>query len=114
MKVVDVAGLEFGEWDWSKLSFQLPESILMGIKSIPFYILTSSGEDRHIWNSSNHGEFDLKLAYALATKGRDEQGQFTGSWVWKVNTLPRINFFMWMCLHNSIRVGVVLLGKVSG
>ncbi|KAK7837011.1 putative ribonuclease h protein [Quercus suber] len=42
---------------------------------------------------------------------RDEQGQFTRSWVWKINTLPRIKFLMWMCLHNNIGVGDCLARK---
>lgn len=46
LKIVDVARIGLGEWDWSKLSFQVSESILMGIKSIPFSILTSIGEDQ--------------------------------------------------------------------
>lgn len=36
-------------------------------------------------------------------------GAFAGSWVWKLNTLPRIKTFFWQCLHNSIGVGKCLV-----
>ena len=67
MRIVDVVGSGYGEWDWSRLSFQLLDSILMSIKSIPFSILNSREEDRLSWSDSNLGEFDLKSAYVLAT-----------------------------------------------
>ena len=29
---------------------------------------------------------------------------FGGNWIWKVKILPRIQSFVWLCLHNSIGV----------
>lgn len=70
--------------------------------------MTSRREDRLVWSDSNRGEFDLKSTYALAMDYQETQLQFSGWWVWKLDTLPRIKFFIWMCLHNSIGVGVCL------
>lgn len=36
---------------------------------------------------------------------------FKGSWVWKVDTFPRIKTFIWQCLHNSIGVGECLVKR---
>ena len=37
--------------------------------------------------------------------------QFEGSWIWKVKILPRIQSFVWLCLHNSIGVKDCLLTR---
>ena len=97
-----------GRWDWSKLSFLLPDAILMELKSIPHTTLVSSMEDRLIWSGTSHGDFDLKSAYYLAMNFQDPPTLSSGQWVWKMETLPHIKFFIWMCLHDSIGVGVCL------
>lgn len=97
-----------GRWDWSKLSFLLLDSVLMELKSIPHSTLVSSMEDRLIWSGTSNGDFDLKSAYYLAINFRDPPSPFSGQWLWKLKTLPRIKFFIWMCLHDSIGVGVCL------
>ena len=100
-----------GRWDWSKLSFLLPKSILMELKSIPHSTLVSSMEDRLIWSGTSHGDFDLKSAYYLAMNFQDSPTPFSGQWVWKMETLLRIKFFIWLCLHDSIGMGVCLARK---
>ncbi|KAK9990806.1 hypothetical protein SO802_025791 [Lithocarpus litseifolius] len=57
-------------------------------------------EDRIIWDASSNGEFNLSSAYTLAN-GEAPQS-FNGKWIWKLKVLPRIQFFIWMCFHNSI------------
>ena len=57
-------------------------------------------DDRIIWDASSNGEFNLNSAYTLAN-GEAPQF-FNGKWIWKLKVLPRIQFFIWMCLHNSI------------
>ena len=104
--VKDFNGLSW--WDWSNLSFLLPDSILMELKSIPHSTLVSSMEDRLIWSGTSHGDFDLKSAYYLAMNFQDSPTLFLGKWFWKMETLPRIKFFIWMSLHDSIGVGVCL------
>ena len=83
----------------------------MEINSIPYSVRSTNGEDRLNWNGANRGDFDLKSTYAIATECSDEGGVFTGTWVWKVDTLPRIKTFMWQCLHNSIRMGECLVRR---
>lgn len=36
---------------------------------------------------------------------------FTGGWVWKANTYPKIRCFLWQCLHKSIPVRGVLVAR---
>lgn len=40
-----------------------------------------------------------------------QQQQFTGNWVWKVCTLPKIRCFLWQCTHWSIPVREVLAAR---
>ena len=58
--------LRIGGWDWSNLSFQIPDSILGEIRSIPHSTTSNNGNDRLTWIGDNRGDFDLKSAYALA------------------------------------------------
>ena len=66
-------------------------------------------DDRLTWKADNRGDFNLKSAFAIAIDCKVGDGKFTGTWVWKLKTLPRIKTFIWKCLHQSIGVGVCLV-----
>ena len=61
------------------------------------------------WAYSKNGFFSLKSAYLLV-RGLNPLNQVTDSigWVWKVETSPKVHFFLWLCLHNSVPIGEVL------
>ncbi|KAL4620119.1 hypothetical protein ACB092_06G130400 [Castanea dentata] len=65
-------------WDWSDISLQIPEVILMEIRAIPYSITAPNVGDRLVWNCENKGDFDLKSAYNLAMGFKDEADKFTG------------------------------------
>nr|XP_023900980.1 uncharacterized protein LOC112012837 [Quercus suber] len=79
LKVKDVFGSN--GWDWSKLSIQIPNVVLMEIKAMPYSLRSTNEEDRMIWNRANRGDFELKSTYTLATKCSKEEEEFKGSWV---------------------------------
>ena len=62
-----------------------------------------------IWAGANRGDYDLKYAYALVLGSEAKEEDFNGSWVWKLDTIPRVKTFIWQCLHNSIGVGECLV-----
>ena len=64
------------------------------------------------WAANSHENFDLKSAYKLATTGNDNY-EYRGHWLWKIKILPRIQFFVWKCLHNSIDVKDCLVTRVN-
>ena len=97
IKVRDIALLD--GWDWEKLSMVLPTKICLEIQAMPRSHVANE-DDRIIWDASFNGEFNLNSAYTLAN-GEAPQF-FNGKWSWKLKVLPRIQFFIWMCLHNSI------------
>ncbi|KAL0001918.1 hypothetical protein SO802_015699 [Lithocarpus litseifolius] len=97
------------DWSLGGLSFAFPPTIWQKIKATPFPLAANS-MDHIIWASSPNGNFELKEAYKLACLDNDNYpyGSFTGQWVWKTITLPKIKCFLWKCLHKSIPAREVL------
>ena len=94
-------------WKWEALSFKLPESIMDRIKAIPRQ-LVGRREDVIMWKLSKDGEFTTKSAYAWLNKPQQIDVTFQGKWIWKIDTLPKIINFLWLCMHNSLLVKAVL------
>ena len=74
----------------------------MEIQAIP-YVLVASSVDRLIWRDSPRGDFSMKSAYRLVV-GLDQNSNYKGHWIWKLQSLLKIQFFLWKCSHNSIGV----------
>ena len=100
-------------WNWDATSYELPEDIRLMIRATPL-AFTSRGRDKLVWNGTSQGVFDLKSAYKLSMSSEESQ-PYSASWVWKVDTLPIIKYFLWMCGHNSIGVksGLVKRGVLE-
>ena len=43
-------------WNWSKISFDLPQNIKFGIQATP-YAIAARSEDRMSWAANTHGNF---------------------------------------------------------
>ena len=52
-------------WNWSNISFDLPQDIKMEIQATP-YEVAARIEDKVAWARLHNGGFDLKRAYDLA------------------------------------------------
>ena len=102
--------LQDNNWNWDALSFNLPSDIEDKIKAIPIQLFWRK-EDMLIWRLTKDGEFSIALAYMLASKDDDEANSFTGGWVWKIDTLLRIQSFLWLCHHRSIPVREMLANR---
>ena len=61
-----------------------------------------------MWKYSKDGEFSIKSAYQLANQGEILDTQFHGQWIWKLDILPKITNFLWLCMHGSTPVRDVL------
>jgi ribonuclease HI len=107
--VVDVIeGVGF--WDFSKISFNLPDNIRDAIRAVNVCSL-SNQEDSIAWDSSDGG-FSLGQAYQLARKQQNVVNRPNNSmWLWKVKTSPRILFFLWQCYHDSVPVRDTLASR---
>lgn len=96
-----------GRWDFSFLSFDFNQLVQQAILATPLRRVAVSGDQR-CWISSMNGEFDSKNAYMLAIGEDTHTPDFHGKWIWKLATLPKIQIFLWKCLHHSLPVKSVL------
>lgn len=101
LKVADL--IQNKAWNWNLISFDLPQAIKDSIKATPIQIF-NSGEDSIIWSESKDGEFSTNFAYRLVNPEQPSVNSFQGSWIWKIDMLPKIVHFMWLCHHNSISI----------
>ena len=81
-------------WKPSSISFELPDNMLNTIKATAFSY-TSQTNDSLMWAYSKNGSFSLQAAYLIA-KGLNPLTLETQSfiWVWKAETLPKIQFLL--------------------
>ena len=108
LKVVDL--IQNQAWNWNLISFDLQQAIKDSIRATPLQIF-NQGEDSIIWAESKDGEFSTNSAYRLANSEQPSVNSFQGSWIWKIDMLPKIVHFMWLCHHNSIPVRGVLASR---
>lgn len=103
----DIADL--GGWKWELVPFALPQDLKLEIQAIP-YALAANSMDRIMWRDSPRGDFNMKSAYRLVA-GLDPNPIYSGNWIWKLQSLPKIQFFLWKCSHNSIGVNECLAAR---
>ncbi|XP_065639085.1 uncharacterized protein LOC136071559 [Quercus suber] len=89
-------------WNWATIPFDIPSEIKADIQAVPVPAVARCN-DKLAWKFSAKGSFDMKSAYFLATDQK-ETNSFSGSWIWKLQSLPRIQMFIWRCMRNSIGV----------
>jgi hypothetical protein len=97
-----------GAWCFDKLSVSLLPSITNTILAVPRPFL-SPLEDGICWQPSSNGSFDSKSAYKIALN-LEQAPPSAGcwKWIWKLNTLPRIIFFIWQLCHERLPTKVLL------
>ena len=64
-----------------------------------------------MWKFSLDGDFSMASAYHLAIAEQPKPPLFIGSWIWSLDTLPKINHFFWLCNHSSIPVRQVIKAR---
>jgi len=95
-------------WMPSSISFELPGNVLNSILATPFSC-EPQNSDSLMWAYSKNGSFSIQAAYLIA-RGLNPLNTVSLSfkWVWKTDTLPKIQFLIWLCLHNSLPTTHVL------
>lgn len=88
------------------LSFPLKLKLIQAVP-IP---LVARCSDNLAWKFSSKRDFDMRSAYLLAINflGNDS---FSGSWIWKLPSLLRIQMFIWKCMQQSIGVKECLANR---
>nr|POF27508.1 putative ribonuclease h protein [Quercus suber] len=64
-----------------------------------------------MWKFSKDGDFSVKSAYQVVRQEENNGKSFQGSWIWKLDTLPKIVHFLWLSCHGSIPVHGVLAAR---
>ena len=98
LRIKDVPSLD--GWNWNLLQIEVPEDVRRKIQATPFSCVVRN-EDKLAWNPSPKGSFDLRSAYLLASESLPDSA-FQGKWIWKLDTLLRIQTFIWKYMHKSI------------
>ena len=96
-----------GTWKWEKISFELPRQIVDRIQAIHIQAFGDK-EDSLMWKLFPDGEFNVASAYLLAIVDLPKPLPFTDCWFWKLDTLPKIKHFFWLCNHRSVPVKQVI------
>ncbi|GLU17301.1 hypothetical protein SLE2022_336770 [Rubroshorea leprosula] len=83
------------------ISYHLPQNIWDQIRAIPLS-LENLDTDIFTWAHGQGGNFSSSSAYCslleLPSKGVNEW-----NWVWKTNTLPKIQHFLWLLSHKRLK-----------
>ena len=82
----------------------------MKATTIPF---SNQIKERLLWGLSLSGEFKLKDAYHIANANdpKSMNRHFSEEWIWKIQSLPKIKFFLWQCSHDSIPNHILLANR---
>jgi len=66
-------------------------------------------DDSFCWGLSSLGEFTTKSATWLAYNLR--QSNWDRKWIWKIDTMPKIQFFLWQMFHHALPVTGILIRR---
>nr|POF05174.1 putative ribonuclease h protein [Quercus suber] len=99
-----------GRWCWEKLSFELPKEVVDKILAVPMQMFGEK-EDTLVWKLSQNREFSAASAYDLARNEETRPNAFSRDWLWKIDTIPKIQYFIWLCYHNSVLVRKTLADR---
>ena len=99
-----------GTWKWEKISFELPRQIVDRIQAIHIQAFGEK-DDSLIWKLSPDGEFSMASAYLLAIVELPKPPLFTDCWIWRLDTLPKIKHFFWLCNHESVSMRQVIKAR---
>jgi hypothetical protein len=93
------------------LSFQLPSEISKFILATPRPLILDQA-DCIYWNAAKNGQFNSSSAYRLAfeqTTPPPPPGYW--KWIWKVNTIPQVVFFLWLASHDRLPTKTLLYNR---
>ncbi|KAH0780378.1 hypothetical protein KY290_006805 [Solanum tuberosum] len=93
-----------GNWDFDKISFELPGNIKTIIKSYLFP-QESTKEDKLVWGLKSNGLFSTSSAYNHIKEETSKHFRKPNEklkWIWNANAPNRIKTFLWLLYHRRL------------
>ena len=98
--------LEMGELGPIGLLFCVPSQFFH--YRLKFHVpLCSSCDDIIAWASSSKGSFESKNAYLLSNGTSNNNPSLSRKSIWKLDTLPKIQTFLWKCFLHRIPLRIL-------
>lgn len=99
------------KWHLDNLSFPLPPIIQQKISSLPISFNTDNKLHIPYWKFSHNGHFSTRSAYALSTQTSTVQQFHDCTWIWKLQILNKIKYFIWLCFLDRLPTVLSLFQK---
>ncbi|OMO60385.1 reverse transcriptase, partial [Corchorus olitorius] len=92
------------DWIQNLGSLELPNFIIDKLRAMPIFFQQGK-MDSICWKLTQDGKFTYASAYNLARNIMRGDSIGTGfKWIWRIPTLPKIKFFIWLSIWNGIVV----------
>jgi len=96
--------IQNAQWDMHKLNHTVHNHhVIQQVLGIALPIIDT--RDSFCWGHSGSGEFSTKVATWLAHGHQVHyQPDWQFKWVWHIDTMPKIQVFLWQLCHNALLV----------
>ncbi|XP_045822427.1 uncharacterized protein LOC123915340 [Trifolium pratense] len=96
-----------GKWNFNFLYTNLPDNVVNAITATQPRVVQNL-PDVWTWSNSNSGMYSVKDAYNWLLNPALLNDHVNWKWIWQLNLLANIQFFVWQLIHESIPVRAVL------
>ncbi|KAH0743024.1 hypothetical protein KY290_031017 [Solanum tuberosum] len=86
-------------WNWDKLSLSPPLEVKLVASSIVLYI-EDHLLDTPYWSANSNGIFSTRSVYNSIDAS--DIVVFPHAWLWRIRSLNKIKFFLWLCAHERL------------
>ncbi|GLT27441.1 hypothetical protein SLA2020_024380 [Shorea laevis] len=93
--------LHGGAVDMETVGYHLNSDIINAIKATPFSLINHL-HDTFSWKGEANGLFSSASAHRILCSNSNVSSSDWG-WVWKLPTLPKIKYFIWLLVHGKIK-----------
>ncbi|KAH0661550.1 hypothetical protein KY284_026481 [Solanum tuberosum] len=86
-------------WNWDNLSLSPPPEVKLVASSVVLYI-EDHLLDTPYWYANSNGIFSSRSVYNSINAS--DSVAFPQAWLWKIRSLNKIKFFLWLCAHERL------------
>lgn len=86
-------------WNWDKLFLLLPLEVKLAGSYVVLYI-EDHLLDTPYWSANSNGIFSTRSVYNSIDAS--DIVVFPHAWLWRIRSLNKIKFFLWLCAHERL------------